>query len=430
MLRCGSIRPRPKKANPFVAIPSASFDIQGDGTVGELITRPRRAEGGRRVPAVLQIVPALEAGGVERGAVEVAAALTAAGWRAVVASAGGRLVAELDRVGAHHVHLPLATKNPARMAANAGRLARLIEEENIDLVHARSRAPAWSALIAARRTGRPFVTTFHAVYGGRSWPKRHYNSVMARGDRVIAISRFVAEHAVTTYGLPADRVRIIERGIDLAEFDPDRVGASRVAALIAAWNLDRSRPVLMLPARLARGKGHGMLIEALGRLGRRDIVCLLVGGGADRHRQDFEREVAARGLEETCRFVDHCDDMPAAYSLADIVVSPATRPEGFGRTIIEGLAMGRPVIAADHGGAREILAGRDIGWLVPPGDPTALARALEDVLGLDRAQLAERAARARAFMRERYTRARMTDLTLGVYGELLGADAASHEAWS
>jgi glycosyltransferase involved in cell wall biosynthesis len=407
-----------------VAIPSASSQIHRERSAGDLITAPPRPDSAGRAPAVLQVVPALEVGGVERGTVEVAAALAAAGWRAVVASAGGGLVAELERAGARHVLLPLATKNPLRLAANARRLARLIRREEIDLVHARSRAPAWSAMIAAHRTQRPFVTTFHNAYGAGSWPKRRYNSVMARGDRVIAISHFVAAHAAATYGVPADRLRVIARGVDLDQFDPEQVGARRAAELARGWGLVEGVPVVMLPGRLTSWKGHGVLIEALGRLGRRDLAAVFVGGGAESYRAALERRIEESGLAATCRLVGHGADMPAAYRLADVVVSASTRPEGFGRVIVEALAMGCLVIATDHGGAGEILRGRDLGWLVPPGDPAALAAALAEALALDPAARRERAGRGLALVRDRFSRARMTGLTLAVYRELLGVEAA------
>jgi glycosyltransferase involved in cell wall biosynthesis len=404
-----------------VAIPSALSERRKVNP-DDLTTRPPKPDSPGRAPSVLQVVPALEVGGVERGTVEVAAALAEAGWNAVVVSAGGRLVREIERVGARHIVLPLAAKNPLAIAVNARRLAALITREEIDLVHARSRAPAWSALIAAHHTGRPFVTTFHNAYGAGSWPKRRYNSVMARGDRVIAISRFVADHAAATYGVPKERLRIIERGVDLDYFDAARVGADRLAELARAWRLDEGGPVVMLPGRLTSWKGHGILIEALDRLGRRDLRCLFVGGGGGRYREALERRIAALGLAGICRFVDHAADMPAAYLLADVVVSASTRPEGFGRVIVEALAMGRPVIATDHGGAREILGDRDIGWLIPPGDVAALALALGEVLALDPALRAAQAHRGLAVVRGRFSRARMTDLTLSVYREVLGME--------
>lgn len=379
---------------------------------------------------MLQVLPRLELGGVERGTVEVAAALTAAGWRAVVASAGGRMVREIERAGGEHVTLPLATKNPLAIRANAGRLATLIEAQQIDLVHARSRAPAWSAMLAAHRTGRPFVTTFHNAYGAGSWAKRRYNSVMARGDRVIAISRFVAAHAAETYGVPADRLRVIERGVELDRFHPDRVSAPRIIQLAQEWRLGDGEPVVMLPGRLTAWKGHEVLIEALAWMGRRDLRCLFVGAGPDRYRARLARRIAEAKLDGVCQFVDHCADMPAAFMLADVVVSASTRPEGFGRVIAEALAMGRPVIATDHGGAGEILAEDDLGWLVPPGDTQALARALYDTLSLTPDQRAHLAARAIAAMSARFSRRRMTERTLALYDELVFADRDPQEVQS
>ena len=177
-------------------------------------------------PLVLQVLPAMDMGGVERGTVQTAAALTAAGWRAMVASSGGPMVHELSRAGAKHIEMPLAAKRPFRMLRNADALADLINREGVDLVHARSRAPAWSALSAARRTDKPFVTTFHNAYG-HNWLKHHYNKVMAKGDKVIAISDFVAQHVRETYGVDDDRLVTIHRGINADIFDPANVSAER-----------------------------------------------------------------------------------------------------------------------------------------------------------------------------------------------------------
>ncbi|MCS6855605.1 MAG: glycosyltransferase, partial [Elioraea sp.] len=188
-------------------------------------------------PAVLQVLPALDSGGVERGTLEVAEALVHAGWRALVASAGGRLVADLEALGARHVTLPLRAKDPLSLWRNAGRLAALIRSERVAIVHARSRAPAWSARLAARRTGTRWVTTWHGVYGEGFPGKRLYNSVMASGERVIAISRFVADHLVSRHGTDPARVRIIPRGVDPRVFDPALVSPERVAALRAVWQV-------------------------------------------------------------------------------------------------------------------------------------------------------------------------------------------------
>jgi glycosyltransferase involved in cell wall biosynthesis len=375
----------------------------------------------RSAPGLLQILPRLGAGGVERGTVDVASAAARAGWRSHVASAGGRLVQELERAGARHVALPVDSKNPLVIHANIRRLEALIEGEGIDLIHARSRAPAWSAYAAARRTGIPFVTTFHNAYGAENWFKRRYNGVMARGERIIAISSFVAEHAIAVYGIPRKNIRVIERGIDIDRFHPDRVDAQSIIRLAENWDLDDGSPTIMLPGRLTRWKGQLVLLEALERLGRADLRCLFVGGGDNHYRGILEGRIARSPLVGRCRIVEDCADMPAAYSLADVVVSASTRPEGFGRVIAEGLAMGRPVIATDHGGAREIVTPGETGWLVPPGDPEALASALGEALALDGTGRAAMAERGIARVRERFTRERMTDLTLQVYDELRSA---------
>ncbi len=383
--------------------------MNGDGTPA--------AKG--RPPAVLQVLPRLVTGGVERGTVEVAAALVAAGWKAVVASAGGPMVHEVERAGAIHVELPLASKNPLVMYRNAGRLAETVRRHGIDLVHARSRAPAWSAHAAAHRTDRHFVTTFHNAYGGGSWLKHRYNAIMAQGDRVIAISHYVADHARNTYGVPADKLRIVPRGVDIGRFDPERLSDERVIALARQWRIIDGAPLILLPGRLSRWKGHAVLLEAVARLKRPDVQCLIVGGGPDRYRTELVALATRLGLSGTCRIIDDCRDMAAAMRLADVVVSASTVPEGFGRVIVEAQAMGRPVIATDHGGARETIIPRETGWLVPPGDASALAAALADVLALGPGERLALGARARAHMCANFTTTQMTDRTLAVYEELI-----------
>jgi glycosyltransferase involved in cell wall biosynthesis len=377
------------------------------------------AEG--RPPRVLQVLPRLVSGGVERGTIEISAALAAAGWGSYVASAGGKMAHELTRHGATHITLPLASKNPLVMHGNIARLAALIEEHDIDIVHARSRAPAWSAWAASRRTGRHFVTTFHNAYGDSTRLRRCYNSVMSRGERVIAISYFVAEHAATTYGIGADRLRVIHRGVDLARFDPQRISAERLIQLAKQWRLPDDRPIVMLPGRLTRWKGQLDLVSAIAALGQRDVLCLLVGSdeGRPAFRRELETTIAARGLGEVFQLVDDCNDMPAALMLADVVVSASNRPEGFGRVIVEAQAMGRPVVATDHGGARETVLPDETGWLVPPGDPRALAGAIAEALALSAEERAILAERAIAHARERFGIERMCAETLAAYGEIL-----------
>ncbi|WP_240789941.1 glycosyltransferase family 4 protein [Roseomonas sp. HF4] len=371
-------------------------------------------------PAVLQILPTLVAGGVERGTLEIAEALVAAGVRAFVASAGGPLVAPLEALGARHVTLPLATKSPLGIWRNAGRLAALVRAEGIGLLHARSRAPAWSALVAARRTGARFVTTYHGTYNEGFPGKRLYNSVMARGERVIAISEFIAGVVRDRHGVPTERLRVILRGVDERRFDPAEVAPGRLAALRAAWGLPEGRPIVMLPGRITRWKGQGVLVEAMARLPG-DALALLVGdaGAKPGFRQELEARIAALGLSGRVRLVGHAEDMPAALLLAEVVVHASTDAEAFGRTVIEAQAMGRVVVASDLGGPRETVEDGATGFRVPPGDPAALAGAIGRVLAMPPAARAAMGAAARAAVLARCTTARMQAETLAVYRELL-----------
>lgn len=370
---------------------------------------------------VLQVLPSLETGGVERGTVEIAQAIVAAGGTALVASEGGRLVAAVERAGGRHIKLPMASKNPAIIWRNAARLNKLIQNERVGIVHARSRAPAWSALLAVRRTGARFVTTYHGVYNEGVPGKRRYNAVMAKGDRVIAISRYVAELLTSRHAVDPSRIRIIPRGVDTALFDPARVSGPRITQLAEDWRVPVGAPVVMLPARLTRWKGGAVLIDATARLIHTGACCVLVG--ATQGRERFAGQLVARaealGIAHRLRLVGHCDDMPAALALADVVVSASLDPEGFGRAVIEAQAMARPVIATDHGGAVETVEHQVTGWRVPPGDVGALAAALDHALAMQGADRQALGARARASVLAHYTTAAMQAATLEVYRELL-----------
>jgi glycosyltransferase involved in cell wall biosynthesis len=336
---------------------------------------------------VLQVIPELSAGGAERSALDVAAAVKRAGGRALVASRGGRLEGELAVLGGELLRLPVHSKNPFLQAANALRLAGVIQAESVDVIHARSRAPAWSALGAARLTGCIFVTTYHGTYNARSALKRFYNSIMARGDAVVANSHFIAERIRAEHGALAKEIVVIPRGVDTAAFDPGAVALERVAAVRAAWGVSGDRPVVLMPGRLTRWKGQVVMIEAFAALkARGGPPADLVLPGDEQGRTGYRAELAA--LIESCRMDEfvrlpgHCSDMPAAYAAADVVVSASIEPEAFGRIAVEGALMARPVIAADHGGARETVENGVGGRLVPPGDAAAMADALRDILEL------------------------------------------------
>ena len=376
------------------------------------------------MPTVLQVLPNLAGGGgVERGTLDISRALAAAGWRSVIVSAGEADGAAAADAGARHAVLPVARRNPLQAPGTIRRLAALIAEKDVDIVHARSRWPAWLAHYAARRAGRPFVTTFHGTYSTGAPLKRRYNAIMARGARVIATSEFIARHVAEHYGVAPDRIRTIPRGVDLSEFDPAHVEAARIAALRDAWGIPEGRPVVMLPARLTEWKGHLTFLDALARV-EESVCCLFVGvSDAARagHRARVERRIEELDTAHRIRLTGPCGDMPAAYLLADVVVSPSLRPEAFGRVAAEAQAMGRPVIASAHGGACETVRHGETGWLVPPGDAGALAEAIRQTLGADAAGRARMARAGQAHVRRHFTLEGMCAKTLDVYRELLPA---------
>jgi glycosyltransferase involved in cell wall biosynthesis len=382
------------------------------------------------LPIVLQVLPALDSGGVERGTIEIAEALTAHGWTSLVASEGGRLAGAVERAGGRHIALPLRTKLPWAIWRNAGRLAEVIRRESVDLVHARSRAPAWSAWLACRRTGVPFITTYHGAYSDGGWGKRRYNSIMARGARVIAASGFIADLVRRQHGVGEDRLRLIPRGIDPAIFDPASVTGLRVAKVARAWSIPEGATVILLPARISRWKGQSVLIAALGLLQRPDLVVVFVGSDQGRHTyvRSLLDQATGLGVTAQVKFAGHCDDMPAALMLGDIVVSASTEPEAFGRAVIEAQAMERLVIAAAHGGAAETVTHGETGLLVPPGDVAALAAAIASVLALPKPEHQAMGARARASVLRHYTVAAMRQATLAVYEEVLGDGVRDNEA--
>jgi glycosyltransferase involved in cell wall biosynthesis len=372
----------------------------------------------------LQVVPRLDTGGAERATIDIAAALAREGFAPLVASQGGRMVGELEAAGGEWVAMPLETKSPPRLLANARNLRKLIRARSIKLVHARSRAPAWSALWAARAERLPFVTTFHGAYSVGSAAKRLYNSVMLRGDVVIANSQWTAGHIVRTYSLKPKRLVVIPRGVDLAVFDPARVGPERVDRLRCAWGIRAGETVILLPGRVTRWKGQLVFVEALARLARNTTASFrAVLAGDAQGRDDYAAEVKHRiersGLADAVVVAGHVMDMAAAYRAADIVVSASTEPEAFGRVAAEASAMKIPVIAADHGGARETIVDGLSGILVPPGDANALREALAKLLQVGEDARFAMGARGRDHIAKNFSLMRMAADTLALYHELL-----------
>ncbi len=380
---------------------------------------------------ILQIVPVLGADGTEQ-IIEIAEALASVGARPLVASAGGRLVPELQAKGGVWLPFPAQTKNPLAMALNKRKLAHLIWRERVTLVHARSRAPAWVAYGATRRPRVAFVTTYHAGYSGGGVFKLNYNAVMAKGDIIIANSAFTAQHVASLYPAVSGRVRVVARGIDFRVFAPQEVDPARVLALRNAWNVASDERIVLLPGRLVARKGHKALIEAarlLTSAGLRGVKFILAGDeqGRGAYVRELDAAIAKAGLERIVRRTGHCSDMPAALLAATVAVVPATEPETFSRVTAEAQAMGTPVVASDLGGLAEIVVAppqvgiaERTGWRVPPGDARALAAAVYDVLMLGASAREAMSLRARTQVLGRYSVARMQAETLAAYAELIG----------
>jgi glycosyltransferase involved in cell wall biosynthesis len=416
---------------PFIAL-SDTYTIVVTRNAGALILGPVH-------PTILQIIPALDTGGAELSTVEIAHAIVAAGGRALVATTGGRLAAKIIEVGGEIIPFPAATKNPARMLANARALSDLIRREHVDLVHARSRAPAWSAFSAARATKRPFITTYHGAYAEKGAFKRAYNSVMARGDFVIANSAFTAALIQSRYDTPADRLRIIHRGVDAAAYDRNAVDEARRDALRSTWGIAPGTRVILHPARLTRWKGQTVVIEALARL---ELTCpandwVAVFAGDDQGRTDYtqelQRQIGGRDVADRVRLVGHVDDMAAAFSLATVSLIASIEPEAFGRTAIEAQIMGSPVIATRLGAPSEtVRAGPEYpaddrtGWLIPPADPQALTEALAACLKMSEVDRKALAARAAEHAKTNFSLDRMKLATLAVYDEALGTSLTAN----
>lgn len=383
-------------------------------------------------PTILQIIPQLDTGGAELSTLEITDALSRAGALALVASEGGRLSDQVGHLGGELISFPAATKNPLKLRRNSARLAALMRDRSVDLIHARSRAPAWSALWAARRIGVPFVVTYHGAYNESNSLKKFYNSVMARGDVVIANSRYTAQLIKDRYATPDERLRVIHRGVDLLKFDPTKFMSDRKKRLLSQWGVTGNKRIVLNAARLTGWKGQRVIISAASELAlasRLDDAMIILAGDAqsrDAYLQELEQLIRAKGLSEYVRIVGHCDDMPAAFALAHVAVVASTEPEAFGRAAAEAQAMACPVISTNIGAPPETVRAlpavndRDTtGWLIEPNNVAELARCLTAALELKGEERAALGERARQHVQANFSSERMKISTLAVYDGLL-----------
>ena len=395
------------------------------------MTFPSTASTSLQGATILQIIPELDAGGAERTTIDIAAGLVQAGARALVATTGGRLVAELQASGGEWLAFPAKTKNPLRMWWNIGKLTKILQDEHVQVVHARSRAPAWVAYFAAKRLGLPFVTTYHGSYSAKSAAKTLYNSIMARGDVVIANSIYTSELIRQSHPISNGKIRVIYRGTDLKAFSSTSINSDRVFKMRSSWGLIADERVVLLAARLTPWKGHRVLIEAASLLKKRglnDVVYILAGDPQGRlaYVKELDDMVLRLGLGGVVRRVGHVSDVAAAVFTASVVAVPSTAPEAFGRVAVEAQALGTPVIVSNLGAVPETVlapplvpAEHRTGWRVMPADPVELADAIEAALSLRPSSLEALAGRARRHVKQLFSLERMVTDTLDIYAALI-----------
>ena len=374
-------------------------------------------------PVIVQILPALNRGGVERGTVEIAKAIIDRGYKAVVISNGGLLESQLIRMGVVVHRLPVHSKNPLKWPFIRSKLSDILRAEGADIVHVRSRAPAWIALPVAARLSMATVSTIHSKFAPINAIKHLYNRKMLKADRVIAISEYIQSIIAKHFAQhkSEDDVTVIHRGVDTVVFDPTSVTQQRIIREAERLNLPEEGSVVMLPARPTSWKGHEVLIRAVAALDRPDVTLLLVGAGDGPPRFVAGLEQLARktGLDGRLRIATGSNDMPAAFMLADVIAMPSTVPEPFGRVAVEAGAMGRPVVAFNHGGAVESVLDGKTGWLAKPNDVDDLTSALTSALDLSQTERARLAKRARAHITKFFSKEKMCQKTMEIYDNLL-----------
>ncbi len=372
-------------------------------------------------PTLLQIVPTLAGGGLARATLEAAQAVVAAGGSAIVASPGGSMVPDLLRLRASHLELPERSHAVLGRLTLPGKLASSLREAKVDVVQARSPATGWVARALARRLGVKWIATLHRPFLASDFAGRFVERRQSRADAVIAVSQHVARDALERFPALQDRLEIITPGINFDRFDPAIVRADRLIRLAGELRVPDGSHLVLCPGRLAEDNGQKLLVEAIKRLGRDDVFCLLLGstGVPTPFEKELERSIEAAQLNGRVQIGPYVDDMPAAYMLADVVVSTGGARQGFSRSLVEAQAMGRPVVAEDGGGAAETIRPEGItGWISPSGDPAALADALQAALSLSVERRAELARAAQEHARNSYSLSQTNQQLLALYHRL------------
>lgn len=370
---------------------------------------------------ILQVVPALISGGVERGTLEIAKNIVRIGHNSIVISAGGPMVESLEDSGSEHITLNVASKNPVTIWKNARKLANIIRSRNIDIVHARSRAPAWSCYMAAKATNVKLITTFHGIYNFKNFLKKFYNSVMTEGRSVIAVSNFVKKHIVDNYKVDPNKITVIHRGVNHHEFSKEKLSEDKLSRYREKYRVPADTPVLLLPSRMTRWKGHMVLIDALEKIKHLNFYCIMAGDLAKHpaYVSRIKEKIHQYKLQSHIQLFGNEPDIISLYGISDIVLSTSIEPEAFGRTIIEAQAMEKIVIATNIGGACETIQDGLNGFHVEPNDSIALAQKIEHCLSLiGSEQEKSMIVNARKTASENFSLEKMLKNTLAIYNQI------------
>ena len=377
---------------------------------------------------VLQVIPKLGYGGAETGCYDLAHYLTEYGCVSYIVTSGGELLKFVDKKKVKLIKLPVHSKNPILILLNTIALIFIILLKDISIVHARSRAPAWSCLIATKITRRKFITTFHGTYNFKNSIKKIYNSVMVRSNLVIAGSNFIFSHINNNYSKYFDskkRFLVIFRGINVDYFDPSKTSCTAESQLISDWKLDRNRKIILMPGRLTAWKGQETFIEALNlvnkELGHQSFYAVILGNdqGRDVYKKKIKRLAEQYRLNNQLKFINHCKDMPLAYKISDLVVSASIEPEAFGRVSVEAQSMEKPIIASGIGGSNETILNNKTGFLFEAGNAESLSKKIIEVLNLNESTLKFMGIEGRKNIIKKFNVEKMCFSTYSEYKKLL-----------
>lgn len=377
---------------------------------------------------ILQIIPSMEIGGAERTVLEITAFLKNTNYTSLVLTSGGKLIKDLEKLNIEVVQYPIDKKNPLLIIKNIIELKKLFIEKNIDLIHVRSRAPAWSAIFAARSLKIPIVTTWHGHVSNSSWFKKKYNSIMHKGNALIANSNYTAENINKIYKIDKDKIDIIPRGVNTEKFKASNFSDEEKINIKKEWKVfDQNKIILLLPARLTRWKGHEVVIKAIGLLKNeeffKNIVCLFAGNqkGSERYIQNLKETIASLSLDDKIKLIGQVENMPLAYQVSNIILSPSIQPEPFGRIPIEAQASGKIIISSNAGAVKEtIKSGQDsTGFKVKPNNSEELAHQIKLVIKMKDEDLQEIKKRAILNVKNNFSLETMCKKTLEVYNRLL-----------